>query len=140
MTDRLVLWAVLLATEAALAIAFIARRRREVWGPRMQCAVVLTAMAAAVPWLGFALVGVMILGGGSPVAQMSLGNMDLWSLWFNTWPLLMLGSVGGPLILTASFCLTWRPYGEPLFFWARVVGLVLSLYTLWALLPLAPDA
>lgn len=140
MADRLLLWIALLATEAVLAVAFVAGRRGGAWDGRTRAAVVLAALAAAVPWLGFALLGVMILGGGSPVAQLSLGNMDLWSLWFDAWPLLMLGSAAGPLLLAASFCFVWRPHREASFFWARVVGLVASPYAFWALLPLAPDA
>lgn len=146
MLERMILWGLLLATEAALAVAAWGSYRRtppyplRPAGQRRRVATALTVLATLPPLAGLFLLAVLFFAGGSPVAQMSLGRMDLWSLWVDAWPLLMLGNAAGALALLASLLVLWRPLSEPLLFWLRLTGLATAIWAWLVLLAHFPDA
>lgn len=147
MTDpRMLLWLLLIGGQAGLAVTtfrWYQRRRGEMLrsaGPRRGLAFTLAVLATLPSVVGFSLLGLLTLGGGSPVAQMSLGRMDLWSMWFQAWPALMLANAASIVATVLSLAILWRPLSEPLLFWFRVVGLASATYALFVLAPLFPDA
>ncbi len=144
MSPRLFLavWVGAHAAQIALGIAAL-QKPAPLGAPRVRAWVWVSGIASVVPLLALVLfVLVFVVGGASNVAQMSNGDEQrrLWSLWVETWPMLLLGC---PASLAAqAFAAALPPY--PPAAWCatacRVCGVIAACGAWYGVMTWFPDA
>jgi hypothetical protein len=112
------------------------------WQKRLRLAGVIASHAAPSA-VAVTMTYIFLLAGGSTVAQFVAGSeagMDLWSLWFRLWPILLLVSAASgvmSLVWTIIVCVNnsrrrWTP--------VTIAGVIMSVFAFLTVAANFPDA
>lgn len=125
----------------SLAALAIARSRRSAAASRLTTLYV-SAAAMTPPLIALILIVVLfIVGGSSPVAQMAgESGRGSWRLWFEAWPILLLGcGIAALMSAVLVVCPPYPPRG--VYSWLSRLGtLVAAVLSAFTVLKLFPDA
>jgi hypothetical protein len=112
------------------------------WQKRLHLAAVIASHAAPSA-VAVVMTCIFLLAGGSTVAQFVAGSesgMDLWSLWFRLWPILLLATAASGvigLVWTITVCVKnsqrkWIP--------VTLAGVIMSMFAFFTVGANFPDA